>query len=61
MNNNDENRHGDNRRENLHVLSIDEVVSTQPELGPSVPDGGFGWIVFIATLFFQVSKDDISP
>ncbi|KAJ3648298.1 hypothetical protein Zmor_020111 [Zophobas morio] len=53
MNNNDENRHGDNRRENLHVLSIDEVVSTQPELGPSVPDGGFGWIVFIATLFFQ--------
>lgn len=36
-------------------LVIDGIVSTQPELGPSMPDGGYGWIVFIATLFFQVS------
>lgn len=36
-------------------LAIDGIVSTQPELGPSMPDGGYGWIVFVATLFFQVS------
>lgn len=37
-------------------LAIDGIVSTQPELGPSIPDGGYGWVVFFATLFFQVSK-----
>lgn len=35
--------------------ALDEVLTTQPELGPSIPDGGFGWVVFIATLFFQVN------
>ncbi|CAH1114543.1 unnamed protein product [Psylliodes chrysocephalus] len=34
-------------------LTIDSVVSTQPELGPNIPDGGYGWLVFFATLFFQ--------
>ncbi|XP_050498383.1 uncharacterized protein LOC126879418 [Diabrotica virgifera virgifera] len=34
-------------------LAIDSVVATQSELGPSIPDGGYGWVVFIATLFFQ--------
>ncbi|XP_018561764.1 uncharacterized protein LOC108903905 [Anoplophora glabripennis] len=34
-------------------LVIDGVLSTQPELGPSIPDGGYGWVVFLATLFFQ--------
>lgn len=38
------------------VLVIDGIVSTQPELGPSTPDGGYGWVVFVATLFFQVSE-----
>lgn len=37
-------------------LVIDGILSTQPELGPSLPDGGYGWVVFFATLFFQVSK-----
>lgn len=36
-------------------LVIDEIVSTQPEIGPKMPDGGYGWIVFLATLFFHVS------
>ncbi|EFA07125.2 hypothetical protein TcasGA2_TC010116 [Tribolium castaneum] len=36
-----------------HTLTLDEVLATQPELGPSIPDGGFGWVVFIGTLFFQ--------
>ncbi|KAJ8941704.1 hypothetical protein NQ318_023300 [Aromia moschata] len=37
-------------------LAIDGVLSTQPELGPSIPDGGYGWVVFLATLFFQVIR-----
>jgi hypothetical protein len=49
-----ENEHADDhRRENEHALSLDDVITTQPELGPSIPDGGFGWVVFIGTLFFQ--------
>lgn len=35
-------------------MVIDNVISTQPELGPSVPDGGYGWVVFMATLCSQV-------
>lgn len=43
------------RRPRDDELVIDGIVSTQPELGPSMPDGGYGWVVFVATLFFQVS------
>ncbi|KAH1000695.1 hypothetical protein HUJ04_012990 [Dendroctonus ponderosae] len=35
-------------------LVIDNVLSTQSELGPTIPDGGYGWIVFLVTLFFQL-------
>ncbi|KAL1488053.1 hypothetical protein ABEB36_015422 [Hypothenemus hampei] len=35
-------------------LVIDNVLTTQPELGPSIPDGGYGWFVFLITLFFQL-------
>ncbi|KAJ8925881.1 hypothetical protein NQ315_009733 [Exocentrus adspersus] len=42
-------------RRDIHneELVIDGVLSTQPELGPSIPDGGYGWVVFFVTLFFQ--------
>nr|XP_023016104.1 uncharacterized protein LOC111505511 [Leptinotarsa decemlineata] len=40
-------------RQQNEELVIDSVLSTQPELGPSIPDGGYGWVVFMATLFFQ--------
>ncbi|XP_057669523.1 uncharacterized protein LOC130901885 isoform X1 [Diorhabda carinulata] len=44
----------DQRRPNQeHQLVIDRVVSTQPELGPTIPDGGYGWLVFSSSLFFQ--------
>ncbi|ENN72031.1 hypothetical protein YQE_11320, partial [Dendroctonus ponderosae] len=39
-------------------LVIDNVLSTQSELGPTIPDGGYGWIVFLVTLFFQTHPDD---
>lgn len=35
---------------------LDTVVATQPELGPSIPDGGFGWVVVLGSAFFQVSN-----
>lgn len=44
------------RNENELRMNIDAILTTQPELGPTIPDGGYGWIVLIATLFFQVSK-----
>lgn len=47
-----------NRQE--QVLNLDDVLATQPELGPSIPDGGFGWVVFLGTLFFQVSESFIT-
>lgn len=43
------------RRRDDDTLVIDGIVSAQPELGPNIPDGGYGWVIFIATLFFQVS------
>lgn len=46
---------GEERESQPRDLVIDNVLSTQPELGPVIPDGGYGWIVFIVTLFFQVS------
>lgn len=43
---------------------LDRVVATQPELGPSIPDGGFGWVVVLGSAFFQVSNKllrNVSP
>ncbi|KAG5886056.1 hypothetical protein JTB14_009505 [Gonioctena quinquepunctata] len=45
--------HPEQRTRQHEELVIDSVLSTQPELGPSVPDGGYGWVIFLATLFFQ--------
>lgn len=36
-------------------LRLDKILSTQPELGPSVPDGGYGWIILIVTLILKVN------
>lgn len=41
------------RRNNNQELVIDNVLSTQPELGPTIPEGGWGWVVFFISLFFQ--------
>ena len=41
-------------RHNKRDMKIDSVLTTQPELGPHIPDGGYGWLVLLATSFFQV-------
>lgn len=37
-------------------LRLDNILSTQPDIGPNVPDGGYGWIVVLVSMFFQVHK-----
>lgn len=44
------NRENENRQE----LKLDSIVSAQPNIGPNIPDGGFGWIIVIGVAFFQV-------
>lgn len=47
----------DRRNVNGHdVLGIDEIASTQQEFGASIPDGGYGWVILVASVFFQVFK-----
>ncbi|KAF7273677.1 hypothetical protein GWI33_013624 [Rhynchophorus ferrugineus] len=45
------NRRVETRPDN--ALVIDNVLTTQPELGPTVPEGGYGWVVLLASLFFH--------
>lgn len=37
-------------------LNIDNVVSSHWEIEPTIPDGGFGWIVVVGSLLFQVGN-----
>lgn len=38
---------------NTPSLRIDNIISIHPELGPSVPDGGYGWVILLAVMFFE--------
>jgi hypothetical protein len=35
-------------------LMLDTVIGTQPELGPSPLDGGYGWIILFGVTIIQV-------
>lgn len=35
-------------------LHLDEVVTSFPELGPTVPDGGYSWVVLLGVFLVQV-------
>ncbi|KAK5647281.1 hypothetical protein RI129_002173 [Pyrocoelia pectoralis] len=41
-------------RENQNHLHIDNILTSQPELGPNIPDGGYGWVIVIVSIFFHV-------
>ena len=40
-------------------LRLDEVVSSYPELGPTVPDGGYSWFVLLGVVFIQVRSPHV--
>lgn len=36
------------------VLRLDSIISAQPNIGPNIPDGGYGWVIVVTFAFFQV-------
>lgn len=43
-----------NTRVDNSVLHIDNIISAQPNIGPNIPDGGYGWIIVVVVSFFKV-------
>ncbi|XP_043268780.1 monocarboxylate transporter 5-like [Venturia canescens] len=41
-------------------LRLDEVITSMPELGPTLPDGGFSWIVLVGVMAIQMTVPSIS-
>nr|XP_034829109.1 uncharacterized protein LOC117986384 isoform X2 [Maniola hyperantus]XP_034829110.1 uncharacterized protein LOC117986384 isoform X3 [Maniola hyperantus] len=42
----------ENRVEDLH---LDRVVASHPEIGPSPPDGGYGWMIVISASIYHIT------
>ncbi|XP_026748975.1 uncharacterized protein LOC113509762 [Galleria mellonella] len=43
-------------RENRVVdLHLDRVVASQPEIGPTPPDGGYGWLIVVSAVVYQIT------
>ncbi|XP_072932357.1 uncharacterized protein [Epargyreus clarus] len=45
-------RRNENRVEDLH---LDRVVASLPEIGPSPPDGGYGWLIVFSAAIYQIT------
>lgn len=43
---------GENRAEDLH---LDRVVASQPEIGPTPPDGGYGWLIVVSAVVYHIT------
>lgn len=43
---------GQSRVEDLH---LDRIVSSQPEIGPTPPDGGYGWLIVVSAIVYHVT------
>ncbi|CAK1541903.1 unnamed protein product [Leptosia nina] len=48
-----------NRRERVEDLHLDRVVASQPEIGPTPPDGGYGWLIVFAAVIYNVTVPTI--
>jgi hypothetical protein len=35
-------------------LMLDNLIGSQPELGPAPPDGGYGWVILFGVIMIQV-------
>ncbi|XP_075975102.1 uncharacterized protein LOC142975872 [Anticarsia gemmatalis] len=43
---------GESRVEDLH---LDRIVASQPEIGPTPPDGGYGWLIVVSAVIYHVT------
>ncbi|KAJ8723542.1 hypothetical protein PYW08_003454 [Mythimna loreyi] len=43
---------GESRVDDLH---LDRVVASQPEIGPTPPDGGYGWLIVVSAVIYHIS------
>lgn len=45
-----------NGQEDLH---LDRVTSTHAELGPTPPDGGYGWLILVSAIVYHITTPGI--
>lgn len=43
---------GESRVDDLH---LDRVVASQPEIGPTPPDGGYGWLIVVSAVIYHIT------
>lgn len=43
---------GESRVEDLH---LDRIVASQPEIGPTPPDGGYGWLIVFTAVMYHIT------
>ncbi|CAB3254405.1 unnamed protein product [Arctia plantaginis] len=42
----------ESRVEDLH---LDRIVASQPEIGPTPPDGGYGWLIVVSAVIYHIT------
>ncbi|CAF4849638.1 unnamed protein product [Pieris macdunnoughi] len=47
------------RQERIEDLHLDRVVASQPEIGPTPPDGGYGWLIVVSAVIYNVTVPSI--
>lgn len=45
-------RRSESRVEDLH---LDRVVASHPEIGPTPPDGGYGWLIVTSAVIYNIT------
>lgn len=49
-------RRDDGRAEiKVEDLHLDRVVASQPEIGPTPPDGGYGWLIVVSAVIYNMT------
>lgn len=47
----------ESRVEDLH---LDRIVASQPEIGPTPPDGGYGWLIVVSAVIYHITVPALS-
>lgn len=51
--------HRERRENRVEDLHLDRVVASQPEIGPSPPDGGYGWLIVFSAMIYHITVPTI--